>query len=98
MTDPTKPTMTLPTIHMNGTPRQHLIDDAVDAATAVQKAMAVMSKGGPNGRDYYPQGPEAMGAAVREHDAQIDKLREVYAWLEARVEALYAIDDNRPNR
>jgi hypothetical protein len=44
--------------------------------------------GSPNGRDYYPAGPEAFAAAVNENEARIAKLREVFAELEEMAEYL----------
>lgn len=82
--------MIIPTIHLNGTSKQRLIDDLVEAGSAIQLAQKALAAAGPNGRDYYPQGPAAFTAAVDEHDSRLDRLRSVYKEIEALVLAIYA--------
>lgn len=57
----------IPTIHMNGTSRKELLDQMVNAINAIETAMEALQKACPNGRDYYPQGPEAIQEALRQH-------------------------------
>ena len=59
--------MTTPTIHGNGTSAQDLADGYAAAYRAVTEAGDVLAKAGPNGRDYYPQGPDAISKATMEH-------------------------------
>jgi hypothetical protein len=66
--------MTIPTIHPNGTSRDTLIDALCAASSALDKAYAALKQTAPNGRDYYPQGADAMDSATREH---MDRLRRV---------------------
>lgn len=66
--------MTFPTIHMNGTSANSLLDDiqsAIEACGAARDALRRMS---PNGRDYYIQGPHAIEAAMDEHQNRIAKV------------------------
>ncbi len=69
--------MTIPTIHLNGTSRANLLEQQLDAAHALRAALEKLSEACPNGRDYYPQGPEAMSAAVREHESRMERVRSV---------------------
>jgi hypothetical protein len=63
-----------PTIHMNGTSRAALVEQYVTALDAVDAAIAALMAATPNGRDYYPQGVEAITTALVEHQARIDRL------------------------
>lgn len=74
--------MMFPTIHLNGTSREELEKHALETARAVHVALRALELFCPNGRDYYVQGPEAINAALREHNVRVNKLREVYADLE----------------
>ena len=63
--------MILPTIHLNGTSREELREQvrcAHEAANDLRQALMEMT---PNGRDYYPQGKDAIHVAVLEHTARI---------------------------
>lgn len=62
--------MTLPTIHLNGTSVEALMEANDAVYDALQSAMNKFAATSPNGRDYYPQGPEAYGKAVAEHEAR----------------------------
>lgn len=55
--------MLIPTVHLNGTSGQDLLEQqqaVLDALRAVREAMVAAM---PNGRDYYPQGEDAIGEA-----------------------------------
>lgn len=80
--------MTIPTIHTNGTSRERLLDNALDARAYLLKAIHELEGNGPNGRDYYPQGPDALKLAQQEHGARIATLRGVYAELGFLAEAI----------
>jgi len=60
----------LPTIHMNGTSGRALLEGYCEAISAVQAALETLARAAPNGRDYYPQGPDACALADGEHDAR----------------------------
>lgn len=66
--------MILPTIHLNGTPRQMLEDGYLAAYSSVLKAMADFAKIELNARDYYPQGGEAFPEAVAQAGRAWDHL------------------------
>lgn len=70
--------MITPSIHMNGTSRDELVQQVCSAAEAVQNAMDALSKACPNGRDYYPQGDRAIGKALSEHRDRMARLKSVH--------------------
>jgi len=71
----------LPTIHMNGTSARDLLEGLCKAASSLRQAIRDLENAGPNGRDYYTQGPDAMAVAQREHQIRIDMLATVLADL-----------------
>jgi hypothetical protein len=81
--------MTPPTIHLNGTSKQDLMDELEHANHALGKAYAALKCCAPNGRDYYVQGPEALAKATDEH---MDRLRRVDGVRAEIGELLVAID------
>lgn len=78
--------MILPTIHLNGTPKSHLLEGlepAMRAAYELRNALAGMS---PNARDYYVQGPGSFDRAATEHDARREALEKIIKDLEQQLE------------
>lgn len=74
--------MIYPTIHLNGTAKEDLVERWNDAYTAVVEAIGRLQESGPNGRDYYPQGPAAFTQAQAEHLERLHKLQSVRADLD----------------
>lgn len=74
--------MILPTIHTNGTSPEMLRRGYEDARLAVEAAIRAMHAIEFNGRDYYPQGPDAWKRASREHGLRLDALACVCSELE----------------
>jgi hypothetical protein len=74
---------TLPTIHLNGTSRQELLDDYLQALNTVRDAIKALDKIEFNARDYYVQGPNAFEHAREERQAQYSHLWAVKLELEA---------------
>jgi hypothetical protein len=66
---------TIPTIHLNGTSFTDLRDGYAAAYDAIEEAMEALGKAELNGRDFYPQGPDAYYQARKERDAAFDQLR-----------------------
>ena len=66
--------MTKPTIHLNGTGAESLLEGYRNAMEAVRDAMDKVDESAPNARDYYPQGPAAYTIARQEHDDRYMKL------------------------
>lgn len=69
--------MMIPTVHLNGTGGEDLLNQYTDAYEAVCKAIDAICNAGPNARDYYVQGPDAARAAQREHEARVSALKHV---------------------
>ena len=80
--------MLIPTIHLNGTTGEALLEQYTSAAHAVQKAIDAVCDAGPNARDYYVQGPDAGLAAQREHEARVKALKTVRDELAAIMEGI----------
>ena len=80
--------MILPTIHLNGTHPRDLLQDVLDALTAIREAIRALDKTAPNGRDYYPQGGDALGLAFGEYLLRRDSLCNVLKELEQIAEYL----------
>ena len=73
--------MIMPTIHMNGTSLQSLIENNERAYHAVVTAIDALAEAAPNGRDYYPQGniegTPALYVAQDQHSERMAKLLQV---------------------
>jgi acyl-CoA reductase-like NAD-dependent aldehyde dehydrogenase len=73
--------MRIPTIHLNGTSKDAIASAIEEAVAALRAAAEKLGETAPNGRDYYPQGPEAIGEAVREHASRMQRLATVQTEL-----------------
>ena len=78
-----------PVIHRNGTSREALMEQYLDARNAVEDAIVALGKAAPNGRDYYPV-EGAFSEAVTEHAARVNALCAVSKELYEIIEALDA--------
>ena len=67
--------MPFPTVHINGTHSETLIESYSRARGKVQDAIDALPT--PNERDYYPQGVHAYREARAEHDEMGARLRDV---------------------
>lgn len=68
--------MQVPTVHLNGTSKDDLLKGLENASYCLTQAYEALKQTAPNGRDYYPQGNEALGKATEEH---MDRLRRLDA-------------------
>ena len=87
--------MRTPTIHMNGSNPETLLEGLTEAYRAVDAAMRALDEAAPNGRDYYPQGPDAVQEATREHQLRAAKLRSVREELQELVVSVQDQIDER---
>lgn len=78
--------MMLPSIHINGTSRDALAESYFEALTSIEYAMDAIKYAAPHGRDYYPQGPDAMSQAGDEHILRMKSLEKIAAELRALAE------------
>lgn len=74
-------TLTLPTIHLNGTSAEALTTSLRNAITALDSALNALAQTAPHGRDYYPQGDGAYPKALREHLDRAHRVHDVRAEL-----------------
>ena len=81
--------MRVPTIHLNGTSQESLMEALEQASGKVQEAIDALSEVAPNGRDYYPQGESAINEAVDEHRSRVKRMQAVFDEL---IEIWTAID------
>lgn len=70
--------MMKPMIHLNGTARATLADDYEAAGHALHEALRKLEAAAPHGRDYYPQGPDALARAQAEHRARVAAVKKAY--------------------
>jgi hypothetical protein len=80
--------MIFPTIHLNGTSKDDLLEALMEANAAIRDAQKKLAETAPNGRDYYPQGPNVIYQAQDEHVARMNKLVEVERELSEIAEHL----------
>lgn len=87
--------MLIPTVHLNGTTGEVLLEQYTAAAQAVSKAIDAVCDAGPNARDYYVQGADAGFAAQREHEARVRSLKSIRDELAAIMEGIQGQLDER---
>ena len=80
--------MRIPTIHLNGSSGEVLLDTYTAAAEAVRKALDAVCDVNFNARDYYVQAADAVQAAQREHESRVNALKRVRLELVAIVEGI----------
>lgn len=83
-----------PTVHMNGTNRDDLLEALQQAMQTLREARTKLALIAPNGRDFYVQGPDALSKALDEHCARMQKLLDVLRELEQQAEHLAFGPDN----
>lgn len=80
--------MTKPTIHLNGSSPEALVDNYEKAFRAIRTAEGALQDAAPHGRDYYPQGDSAFWQAYDEHQKRMDKLRSIREELQEIWESI----------
>ena len=80
--------LAVPTVHRNGTSGKELLEQMMDARSAVHDAIKAVQNTCPNGRDYYVQGNNATQEAIRQHTARLVALEKVYRELGEIAEAI----------
>jgi len=86
--------MIVPTIHSNGTSPDVLKDALRTAHHKLEKAITALAQTTPHGRDYYPQGPDAINAALIEHRSRHNRLVTIQGEL---FQLWLAIDERTPS-
>lgn len=85
--------MRVPSIHLNGSHKDTLLEQVTEAASAVMEALRKLETAWPNGRDYYPQGPDALREAEAEWRSRSERLSSVYDEMCELAEAIADIGD-----
>jgi len=78
--------ITLPTVHLNGTSRDSLLDDYMAAMDAIRLAMKALQSAAPNARDYYVQAGDTFCMAQNQHFVRLARLRETLDELNTLAE------------
>ncbi len=80
--------MLTPSIHLNGTAGQDLLDQIDGVARALRATIEAMADAAPNARDYYPQGDDAYYRARNAHQNRAGRIREMLKEYEALAESI----------
>lgn len=91
-------TLTVPTIHLNGSGAESLREGYIDAYQAVEAAIQAVMAAAPHGRDYYVQPGDAYEAARAEHVSRLARLLTVKDELEALALAVSRQQRERDER
>jgi hypothetical protein len=81
--------MTAPTIHLNGTGGERLLQQYHDQIMALDNAINVLYQTGPNARDYYVHGENEYKIARAEHDHRMKRLRDIKNELDGIWQTLF---------
>ena len=74
--------MIAPTVHLNGTSYEELLQLHQQAKNDLEKAIESLHAASPNARDYYVQPPGAYTTANEEHASSCEQLYGVLADVE----------------
>jgi hypothetical protein len=83
-------TVIVPMVHSNGTSKEELMQQLLDAHHALTEALGAMGRASPHGRDYYVMGNETLTKAGDDHRARIAKLVEVIEEIEEIAQGVIA--------
>lgn len=87
---------TYPQINLNGTNGQELLEQNIDARTALQLASKAVERAYPNGRDYQTLPSDAFISASKEAERRLRTLNTLIIEYEAIAENISKqIDDRR---
>lgn len=84
-------TLIHPTVHLNGTSKNELLQGYVEALRALRAAEAAIAKAGPHARDYYVQGDDAFRQAQAQHVHRLLAIDNITGELEAIAEKLAGV-------
>jgi hypothetical protein len=90
MTASTKTSLAIPTVHLNGTGKDDLLEALEVAYSVLGEAYRALKRTAPNGRDYYVQPAGALEQAVSEHHARLKAVDDVRSQLSDIAEAIQA--------
>ena len=84
---------TVPTVHLNGTPAEHLRDDLQAAIEALRTGAQAMAAAAPNGRDYYVQDAGAIQRVMNQHARRCTDLDRILTELTEMRDHVQAVLD-----
>jgi hypothetical protein len=76
----------LPTIHLNGTSRDSLLDGYINAMRVLRLAIDALQAAAPHSRDYYTQAGDTFCTAQNHHFTRLARLRETLDELQTIAE------------
>lgn len=85
---PAEVQLVAPTVHLNGTGRDDLLDALETAHEALTAAHDALRKTAPNGRDYYVQKIGNLEKAIDEHTDRMRRIMHVEAEIAAIICAI----------
>lgn len=88
MSDMSRLKIQMPTVHMNGTSRQTLLDGYLAASDAVERLREAMAGIEFNARDYYVEGPEAWDRALTSRSDAVWMMNSLRDYIDAHLEHL----------
>jgi hypothetical protein len=62
---------------MNGTSKEQLVEQQREVILAAQELYYRLTQASPNGRDFYPAGPDAINRAIEEHRRKVRAVLEI---------------------
>jgi hypothetical protein len=69
--------MMTPTLHLNGSSKERLLEDNLQARRLLLEAARALQEAAPHGRDYYVQGGAATQMALAEHHDRMVRIQSV---------------------
>lgn len=91
--------MRVPSLHLNGTSPDQLVEQLANAQRATSDAMLALEQAAPNSRDYYLQGADAFKEAMMEHRVRLNKVSSVHDELtELMILVQDQVDEIEKNR
>lgn len=89
----------IPTIHMNGSSAERLLEGYQEILEKAAELMSAMGEAPLNARDYYPQGPAAWGEADDEFRSYVVAVRTLIKHFNEVVNGIHdQIEDRKRQR
>jgi len=90
--------MMTPTIHLNGTSAEELLEQYRKVLEALREAHRAMAEAAPHGRDYYVQGTGAPSRAIHQHVDRLKAITELIEDYERLAESVIVQESAREAR
>jgi len=74
--------LAVPMVHSNGTGKEGLVDQVMEAIDAARILIEALAKMAPHGRDYCLIKGDVLSVARSQHAARVDKVRSVSVELQ----------------